>query len=272
MGAKVNFHAKGREAGNVRTISLPGVDIDCDIRGEGRDILYLPGGHWLAEERTFIDRLATLGRVATPEFPGFSARPAPGRFNCADDLAYVCLDLVAALKMKNILLVGANFGGWVAAEIATKACADFSALALIDPYGVRTGAREERDIVDLFALPDPELKKRAWADPSRFDENPRNQTDAELARRVRAREAFARYGWAPFMHNPKLNGRLHRAPARTLFLWGAQDRIVSPEHVKKFTALVPGAQFRLIEGAGHFPHVEQADRTLDAIAAFARGA
>ena len=96
--------------------------------------------------------------------------------------------------------------------------------------------------------------------------------DAELARRVRAREALARYGWAPFMHNPKLPGRLHRVSTRTLFLWGAHDRIVSPEYGRKFAAHVPGASFELIEAAGHFPHVEQAEATLDAIAAFVRKA
>ena len=179
----------------ARTVSLRGLDIDCDIAGTGRDILYLPGGSWLAQEREFIARLARLGRVITPELPGFGARAAPLHFDCADDLAYVCLDLVEALELKDILLVGANFGGWVAAEIATKTCADISTLMLIDPYGLRTGGREEREIADLFALADPELKRLAWADASRFDENPRNQPEPELARRVRAREALARYGW-----------------------------------------------------------------------------
>jgi len=72
------------------------------------------------------------------------------------------------------------------------------------------------------------------------------------------------------MHNPKLKSRLHRIRIPTLLLWGEADRIVKPEYGRAFAAEIPGAQFALIENAGHFPHLEQpnavAHRIFDFVA------
>ena len=40
-------------------------------------------------------------------------------------------------------------------------------------------------------------------------------------------ETFTRFGWEPYLHNPKLKHRLHRIRIPTLFLWGTHDRILS---------------------------------------------
>jgi pimeloyl-ACP methyl ester carboxylesterase len=71
------------------------------------------------------------------------------------------------------------------------------------------------------------------------------------------------------MHDPKLRHRLHRIRVATLFLWGAQDRIVSVDYGRHYCAAIPGARFELIDDAGHLPHIEQpktfVERILDFI-------
>jgi pimeloyl-ACP methyl ester carboxylesterase len=67
------------------------------------------------------------------------------------------------------------------------------------------------------------------------------------------------FAWSPYMYDPKLAGRLHRIRVPTLVLWGASDRIVSPDYGRAYSALIAGAQFDLIEDAGHYPHVERPD-------------
>ena len=74
---------------------------------------------------------------------------------------------------------------------------------------------------------------------------------------ARNREATARYAWSPYMHDPKLKGRLHRIRIPTLLLWGAADRILSEAYGRAYCAAIPGARFETIERAGHFPHLEQ---------------
>ena len=62
--------------------------------------------------------------------------------------------------------------------------------------------------------------------------------------------------------NPTCTIRSSRAGSRriavpTLVLWGASDGIVTPAYGRAYSALIPGARFELIEGAGHHPEIEQ---------------
>ena len=43
----------------------------------------------------------------------------------------------------------------------------------------------------------------------------------------------------------------------TLVLWGASDRVVTPEYGRAYYNLISGAEFELIEQAGHHPELEQ---------------
>lgn len=65
------------------------------------------------------------------------------------------LDRLAALcarDLREVILVGASLGGWIAAEMAVK-CADrLAGLVLVAPLGIEVGDRETRDIPDIFAL------------------------------------------------------------------------------------------------------------------------
>jgi len=88
---------------------------------------------------------------------------------------------------------------------------------------------------------------------------------------ARNREASARYGWSPYMHDPKLKSRLHRIRIPTLFLWGTADRILTEEYGRAYCAAIPGARFETIARAGHYPHIEQPDAFARAIFAFTQG-
>jgi pimeloyl-ACP methyl ester carboxylesterase len=63
--------------------------------------------------------------------------------------------------------------------------------------------------------------------------------------------------WDPCLHNPKLKHRLHRVRVPTLFVWGENDGIVTPDYGRAFCAMVPGAEFAVVGSAGHYPHLEQ---------------
>jgi pimeloyl-ACP methyl ester carboxylesterase len=67
--------------------------------------------------------------------------------------------------------------------------------------------------------------------------------------------------------NRRLSKRLYRVTNPTLLLWGAQDRLIVPTYAQRFAELIPGAQVRLVEGAGHMLPYEQpaaAAREIDA--------
>ena len=253
----------------VVELELNGCKLPVAIHGQGRNILYLSANLWFVDESAFIQRLAQQARVIVPIAPGFGPGPVDRRWNQADDLAYLYLDLIDAMKLTDVALVGASFGGWIAAEMAIKSCAALSSLTLMDAFGVKVSDRFTRDIADLFGLPDAELRARAYVDPSIFEADVKKISDEELGRRMRAREGLARYGWSPFLHDPKLLARLHRITAPTQFIWGARDQLVSPDYGRAFASRVPGAVFTEIANAAHAPQVEQPHAALDAILAFA---
>jgi pimeloyl-ACP methyl ester carboxylesterase len=143
-------------------------------------------------------------------------------------------------------------------------------LALIDTLGVKFGGREDRDIADIYALPNDELSRRTFFDPGRAMPDYTRLDDDEAAAIVRDRMATALYGWRPFMHNPGLRQWLHRIRPPTLVVWGEHDGIVAPAYGEKLTRSLPHARFELIREAGHYPQIERPDEVADAIEGFAR--
>jgi pimeloyl-ACP methyl ester carboxylesterase len=172
------------------------------------------------------------------------------------------------LGLQDAVLVGACFGGWIAAEMMVRSTARFSNLVLVDPLGIKISGREERDIADMHGLPRAEYLRLAWADPAKGEVDFTNLPESELAAIVRGREAFALYGWKPYMHNPRLKRWLHRIDIPTLLLWGAEDRIVTPTYGEGWRHAIPRARLEIIPRAGHFPHWEQPEAFVERFRVF----
>jgi pimeloyl-ACP methyl ester carboxylesterase len=255
-------------APSANVVAMRGISIEMIERGAGRPLLFLHPGIGIEPDAPVLDRLAARYRVLAPTHPGFGRSELPKGFDRVDDLAYFYLDLLEALDLSDAVVVGASFGGWIAAEIAIKSTARISHLVLANSIGIKIGGREQRDIADIYALTEDELLKLAYHDPSAGKRDYKATPDAEVKAASRNREALARYAWSPYMHDPKLKGRLHRIDVPTLLLWGMSDRVLSEAYGRAFCAAVPAARFEPIERAGHFPHVEQPEQFAEKIFAF----
>jgi pimeloyl-ACP methyl ester carboxylesterase len=152
-----------------------------------------------------------------------------------------------------------------------RSTARFSRLVLADPLGIKVSGREQRDIADMHALSQAEYLKLAWADPAKGIVDYTILPESEIAAVARGREAFALYGWKPYMHNPRLKRWLHRIDRPTLLLWGEEDRIVTSAYRDGWRQAIPGAQLAVIPRAGHFPHWEQPEAFVDTVTAFVEG-
>jgi pimeloyl-ACP methyl ester carboxylesterase len=239
------------------SVTVSGVDLALEERGAGRPLLFLHAGDGLQPHRPWCDLLAARFRVIAPHHPGFGGSTLPDWFATVDDLAYLYLDLLRQRGLHDAILVGAGFGGWVAAEMMVRDSSAIAQLVLAAPVGIKLGGVTDRDIADVHALPEETVMQRAWADPRRGAIDYTALPEDELAGIVRGREALALFGWRPYMHNPRLKRWLHRIDRPTLLLWGAQDRIVTPAYGAGWRDAIPGARLQIIEDAGHFPHWEQ---------------
>ncbi|HMA72462.1 MAG TPA: alpha/beta fold hydrolase [Xanthobacteraceae bacterium] len=241
----------------MSTIIVNGARTELIERGRGRPILFLHPHIGLDPSAPVLAMLAEGGRLIAPSHPGFGHSERPPSITTVDDLAYFYLDLMDALDLRDALVIGVSLGAWIAAEIAVKSIARMAQLVLGNPVGIKVGDRETRDILDVFAMVEEEFLDKAFADPAAGRRDYRAMTDDEVTAVARNREAAALYTWSPYMHDPKLKGRLHRIRIPTLVLWGVADRLVNESYGRTFCAAVPGAKFEPLVGAGHFPHIEQ---------------
>jgi pimeloyl-ACP methyl ester carboxylesterase len=250
-------------------MKVAGVELEVVERGKGRPLLFLHAGEGLAPERPWLDLLAKRYRVIAPWHPGFGPSALPDWMATVDELAYLYLDLADRLELKDAVLVGASFGGWIAAEMLVRSTARFAKVVLVDPLGIKISGRDVRDIADMHGTSRDELQQMLWADPSKGAVDYTQLPETEIAAAVRGRNAFTLFGWKPYMHNPHLARWLHRIDRPTLLLWGAQDRIVTPAYGEGWRNAIPGAKLELIDRAGHYPHWEQPEAFAERLIAFA---
>ena len=91
----------------------------------------------------------------------------------------------------------------------------------------------------------------------------------QVIRLLRNKESFSLFAWAPTLYNPKLRQRLHRISVPTLCLWGEADRVASPDFGRLFAGEIRGAEFQIVNDAGHYVHVDQGLELAHRIASFA---
>jgi pimeloyl-ACP methyl ester carboxylesterase len=117
-------------------------------------------------------------------------------------------------------------------------------------------------------MPQGALNRLLYHDPDRGRFDGKSLSDDQLRAMARNRETLALLTWEPFMHNPKLKHRLHRAGVPTLFLRGASDGVVSAAYLERYAALLPDARIETIAEAGHVPHLEQPEAVAARILKF----
>jgi pimeloyl-ACP methyl ester carboxylesterase len=248
-------------------MTVNGVELEVLRRGAGTPVLLLHGMDTVPPRAPFLDLLGKQAEIIAPSSPGFGDTRRPADFDTIYDLAHLYLAMIDELPYAKLALVGLSFGGWLAAEIAVACSHKLSRLVLVDPVGIKIGDRESRDILDVFNVNPAEVRRAAWHDPANAPDYDA-MTDEELIVHARNREALCLYAWHPCLYNPQLKQWLGRVRVPTLLLWGAADRVVTPDYGRAYAGLIPGARFELIEAAGHHPEIEQPERFAGRVAAF----
>ena len=254
----------------MAVFSVNGVEFDGLHLGKGNKpaMLVLHGANGPVSMTAACQRMAEHFEVLAPAHPGFGHSPTVPAIDSIDDLAYLYLDLMEAMDLRDVVVMGFSMGGWIASEIAVKSTARIGRLILVDAVGIRVPGREDCQIADLFNIHPAKIPALVFHDLS-LAPDPSAMSEQEMVLATKAREAAVRYTWEPYMHNPKLAGRLHRIDVPTLVLWGKYDGIVPLAYGKEYCALIPGAQMKVFEKSGHSPLTEQADEFLAAVTEFA---
>jgi pimeloyl-ACP methyl ester carboxylesterase len=259
-------------------VELAGGRVHLLRGGAGEPLLFLHAaggaGAWLDFHRL----LAGSFDVIAPDHPGFGGSDDFPDVTAMDDLVFHYLDVMDALGLQRPYVVGASFGGWIAAELAVTAPHRIASLVLLSPAGLRV---PEYPVPDIFLMSPDQLVATFFQNPPPPEPAPPAaeapgppDIDAILAA-YRDQTALARFCWSPYLCNPKLEGRLHRITPPTLVVSPSQDRIIPVAHGRRYAERIPGARFAEIGDCGHAMYVERpaefADVTIDFLTTSALG-
>jgi pimeloyl-ACP methyl ester carboxylesterase len=225
--------------------------------------LHGAGGHtgWMK----FLDELAEDFAVFAPEHPGFGRSDDPPWLDDIGDLAYFYLDLIEALGLDRVHLMGTSLGGWIAAELAVRNQARLARLTLVGAVGITANGRP---IDDIFRMPVEENLRRFYADPERAARRLGDMANVDMNLVAKNRATVMRLAYRPRFHNPGLATWLHRITVPTLLIWGDKDGLVPVEFGEAYRALIRGSRLVVLENAGHAPFDEQKDAFLAAFREF----
>jgi pimeloyl-ACP methyl ester carboxylesterase len=251
-----------------RELAVRGTPVHLLAAGGGPPLLFLHGvgggGRWLE----FQERLAGHFSVQAPSHPGHGGSPAADWIEHISDLAFLYLDLLDELGLDRVHLVGASFGGWIAAEMAVMASHRLRSLVLIDPVGIKV---EGWIYPFLFGMELPELLATVFHRPeAAIALAPPDQSIDTLALLYRQNAALARVAWNPYLYDPLLRRRLPRITAPTLLCWGEHDRLAPLACADAWAKEIPGARLVTFAGSGHVPHLEEPEAVAAAVAEFCR--
>ena len=237
------------------TIELGGAKLRVLRAGSGRPVLILHRDTGTPERLPFYDALAETSDVILPLHPGFGARSERASWlRHPRDLAVLYQWLLAELGVARPSLVGLGFGGWIAAEMATFAPRDFSALVLVGAMGLKP---PEGDIADQAIVSYLDYARAGFHDQAAFARVYGDVSTDQLVDWDLCREMSFRIAWKPYMYNPALPHLLAAVRAPALVVWGDDDRIVPQSAGRLYAASIPGARLEIVRNAGHAVDMEQ---------------
>lgn len=235
---------------------------DGPLLGYVHGMLGNPGAH------PFLEHLARRHRVVAPCLPGFTGSDPGDDLHDMFDWVSVTSEIVDAVGLTGAPVVASSIGAMLALELQAIRPEAFDRMVLIAPLGLWDA---DRPIADLFALPKGAQAEALSSDPGRaveFWEDEADLSADELVRRkvgrYHTRRAAAQLVWP--IPDFGLASRIHRVACPVGLVWGARDRIVSPDYAGLFAKVLSGwTATETVDGAGHAVEWDAPDETAAAV-------
>lgn len=257
----------------------------CAYRDEGggeETLLLLHGMAGSSDTwRAVIPHLAKRYRVIAPDLLGHgrSAKPR-GDYSLGAFAAWL-RDLLDELGVSSVTVVGQSLGGGVAMQFVYQHPDYCRRLVLISSGGL---GQDVGWTLRLLSAPGSELFLPLIAPPPvvRVGDRVRSWFSAKNIQSPRGAEMWSAYASLSDAHTrhaflrtlrsvvdyrgqavSALN-KLHLTTELPLMvIWGDQDRIIPVDHGFALDQHRPGCRLEILDGVGHFPHVEKPDAVVD---------
>jgi pimeloyl-ACP methyl ester carboxylesterase len=253
----------------TKFLEVAGKKTQITIGGQGPPLLYLHSAGGETDWMPFHEALAHNFTVYLPAHPGFALSGGLEQIRDIHDMVWHYVDLLAALGLARVPVVGFSLGAWLGMELAVLRPELVEKLVLVNAAGVRV---ENARMAELFIDDFDDMRKLLFGDPNNAalvqQAMPTSLDDPRILMWLRAREATARVGWNPYLHNPKLPQHLHRIACPTLILWGREDKLIPLPHGEFLAEKIPGAKLEIYDACGHMLPFERCDEFAERVTSF----
>ena len=253
----------------LKSVHTPRARVRYYEGGQGQPLVFLHGAGGLDLELAFLAQLSESFRVYAPFVPGYGDSEECAELRDMLDFTLHTWDVVAALGLRDPILVGFSMGGMIAAEMAAVAPNDVSRLVLIAPAGLWL---DEHPIPDIFSLLPYQLPAYLFHDPAagaKILSPGGDLSDPQFLQGflVQAARQLGAAGRIMFpIPDRGLASRLYRIKARTLLIWGQSDKLIPPVYAQAFQRGITQAELVLVSEAGHVVAFEKPQQVIRAIA------
>lgn len=258
-----------------RHAAVDGLRLRYVRRGSGPAVVLLHGvASSLYTWKDVLPGLAARHDTIALDLPGFGGSDIPSAPS-ADLLQASVVGFLERLAIPRASLVGNSLGGAVASLVAARHPQRVRALVLIDAAGFRMDATSRPALLRLAAgslgsalelLPRPRPLvalglRQVFHDDARVTPERIDEYEAPFMRpgAVAALRALLN---APAPSASEFGATLSTVEARTLVIWGAEDRWIPAADADRFTAAIRGARKFVLPGCGHMPQEERPGETL----------
>lgn len=268
-------------------VTIHGHDVGYRRGGEGETVLLI---HGLAGSsrtwREVLPGLAITHDVIAPDLLGHGESAKPMGDYSLGAFASGLRDFLAALDVSRATIVGHSFGGGVAMQLAYQHPELCDRIVLVGSGGL---GREVSWLLRVLTLPGAEqlmplmfprlvaergdvvarfLFRRGVRSP-RLSEKWRAYSSLASAENRRAFVRTIRGVIEPGGQTVSALDRLYLAAhLPTLIVWGDRDEIIPISHASAAHEAIPGSRLVILEGVGHFPHVEAPEKFLAVLTDF----
>jgi len=258
-----------------------------ELEGDGPALVLFHGYADSADTwRTALDLLARANRRAFAfDLPGFGKASRLHR----DEKILSQLDRFGAAAVRHVaaehghvVVAGNSLGGCLSLRLAQDPGLPIAAVVPVGPAGfdhpvwfqVIQGDRLVRRLLTV-PLPAPvfrltvgeAFRRLAFANPRAA----KSEVIAAFTAHHASQRDLRRYLATGNRMLPELDKpfRLHDITAPVLLIWGDRDRMVSHKGSRHVLEALPDTRYELLEGVGHCPQIEAADRFVELLLEFA---
>ena len=261
------------------SVVAAGIRTNMHDVGSGHPVLLIhgsgPGVSAWANWRLVIPELAKQARVIAPDMVGFgyTDRPA-GTAYIMDTWVQQALDLLDALDVPQVDLIGNSFGGALSLALAIRAPQRVRRLVLMGSVGVpfvitpgldavwgyEPSFETMRGLLDIFAY------SRALV----TDELAELRYQASI--RPGFQESFSamfpapRQRWVDAMASPE--AAVRALPHETLVIHGREDQVIPLSNSLTLADWIPNSQLHVFGHCGHWTQIEHSARFAQLVANF----